>query len=270
MASDLRVFGDSPGEVVTLTWPSSGEMVLLQVARDHQFKQIIMAGAPTGQHVNVSPPRVGSLYWRVLDPQLNELRRGKVKFYRDFNADPTTLGAKAVVSDIGGAAKLFYQGPVPVTFTCTSHPRAARYHLRVVPVGEGAKPVFDGTVRKTQHTLKAGTLRDGEYVWTATPLDASGAPLGDPRESRLTINYDNATVDLSISKPRSGERVRGPDVQVKGVAAPRSQLFVNGTRAPLDHRGRFDFRVARSPALIFRLVTDEGETFWVRELRTGS
>jgi hypothetical protein len=269
MAIDLRVFGDAPGEV-TLTWPTSPPIARLQVARDHRFKQIVMAGVPTGDHVNLAPPRTGSLYWRVLDEQGQEIKRGKAKFYRDSPSDADGGGGRAVVSDIGGAAKLFYQRVVPVTFTFTSHPRAASYHLRVSPPGEGQKPVFDAKVRQAQHTLKAGVLRDGQYVWSATPLDGSGEPLGDARENRLTINYDNATVDLTVNKPRRGERVRGREVQVKGVAPLESKLFVNGQRAPLDAKGRFDFRVARSPALIFRLVTPEGETFWVRGLRTGT
>jgi hypothetical protein len=268
MAIDLRVFGDAPGEV-TLTWPTSPPVARLEVARDHRFKQIVMAGVPTGDHVNVAPPRTGSLYWRVLDQQAQEIKRGKAKFYRDSPSDAGG-GGRAVVSDIGGAAKLFYQRVVPVTFTFTSHPRAASYRLRVTAAGEGQKPVFNAKVRQAQHTLKAGVLRDGQYVWSATPLDASGAPLGDARENRLTINYDNATVDLTVNKPRRGERVRGREVQVKGVAPLESKLFVNGQRAPLDAKGRFDFRVARSPALIFRLVTPEGETFWVRGLRTGT
>jgi hypothetical protein len=268
MAIDLRVFGDAPGEV-TLTWPTSPPIARLEVARDHRFKQIVMAGVPTGDHVNLAPPRTGSLYWRVLDEQAQEIKRGKAKFYRDAPADAAG-GGRAVVSDIGGAAKLFYQRVVPVTFTFTSHPRAASYRLRVTAAGEGQKPVFNAKVREAQHTLKAGVLRDGQYVWSATPLDASGAPLGDARENRLTINYDNATVDLTVNKPRRGERVRGREVQVKGVAPLESKLFVNGQRAPLDAKGRFDFRVARSPALIFRLVTPEGETFWVRGLRTGT
>jgi hypothetical protein len=268
MAIDLRVFGDAPGEV-TLTWPTSPPIARLEVARDHRFRQVVMAGVPTGEHVNLAPPRTGSLYWRVLDEHAQELKRGKAKFYRDSPSDAGG-GGRAVVSDIGGAAKLFYQRVVPVTFTFTSHPRAASYRLRVTAVGEGQKPVFNAKVREAQHTLKAGVLRDGQYVWSATPLDASGAPLGDARENRLTINYDNATVDLTVNKPRRGERVRGREVQVKGVAPLESKLFVNGQRAPLDAKGRFDFRVARSPALIFRLVTSEGETFWVRGLRTGT
>jgi hypothetical protein len=270
MATDLRVAGD-PVQEVTLTWPESLNPGLVEVARDHLFRRIILAGVPQGAHVNVAPPRAGSLYWRVLDNQGSELKRGKAKFQRDLQADSGGRGsAQAVVSDTGAAAKLFYQSPVPVTFTYTPHPHAAGYHLHIARAAGKKAAVFDGKVRKAGHTLKAGTLRDGQYVWKATPLDASGSPIGEGRENRLTISYDNASTDLDIRKPRSGQRVQSSQVQVQGVAPLGSKLFVNGKRAPLDSKGRFDFRVDRAPALIFRVVTPDGDVYWVRGLRLGT
>jgi hypothetical protein len=136
-----------------------------------------------------------------------------------------------------------------------------------------AKPVtvvqrVEGAVR---HTVKAGVLRDGEYTWKATPIGADGRPLGESRENRLSVTYDNAHAQLVIQRPRPWERVAGAKVRVEGVAPLDSRLFVNGQEAPLDDKGRFDFPVDRAEALIFRLVgPGGGESLWVRGLRKKS
>jgi hypothetical protein len=158
-----------------------------------------------------------------------------------------------------------------VTFFFTPHPRAARYALRLVSLGPPRKTVATRTTTAPRYTLAASALRDGEYSWTATPLAANGKPLGEARENRLSVAYDNAQVQLVIHRPRPWQRVPGPKVRVQGVAPLDSQLFVNGQQAPLDSKGRFNFPVARASALIFRLVPRKGpESLWVRGLKAGS
>jgi hypothetical protein len=58
---------------------------------------------------------------------------------------------------------------------------------------------------------------------------------------------------------------------VAGAAPIGSKLYVNGRPAPLDDKGRFELRVQRSPALVFRLLEHDGsQSYWVRSLRPGS
>jgi hypothetical protein len=65
--------------------------------------------------------------------------------------------------------------------------------------------------------------------------------------------------------------VRGPEVEVRGVAPLGSKLFVNGQRAPVDDTGRFALSVARAPAVVFKVVAADGsETYCVRGLKEGS
>lgn len=272
MATDLQVHGDRLAEV-TLGWPADLPVARLEVARDHKFKQVTLTGRPEGAHVNVVPPRFGSLYWRALDGGGKELRRGKVRFLPDGRSSSRRgRGAGAAVSDDGAPARLYHQSVAPaVTFAFTPHPRAASYRLRVVRVGAEGKVAVSYTGRHTRHTVRAGALPDGEYRWTATPIDRGGQPLGEPRENRLSVAYDNAHAQLLIQRPRSGQRVPGRTVRVQGVAPLDSQLYVNGQRAPVDRQGRFDFPVDRASALIFRLVARDGqETLWVRALKARS
>jgi hypothetical protein len=272
MTTDVRIYGDRLQEV-TLTWPEGLPAARVEVARDHRFKEIVLAGRPEGDHINVTPPRHGSTYWRVLNQEGGELRRGKAKFVTDPRWESGgSRRAGATVSDSGVAAKLYYQSVAPaVTFEYTPHPKAARYRLSVARAGGAGKPLLERSLSQTRYTVEAGVLRDGEYVWKVTPVDASGTALGEAGDNRLTVSYDNAQVQLAIDKPRPWARVRGQRVQVQGVAPLESRLFVNGQRAPVDAKGRFDFQVQSAAALIFKVVSADGnETFWVRGLRAGS
>jgi hypothetical protein len=271
MATDLQVHGDRLEEV-SLSWPAGVTPARLEVARDHRFKNITLSGRPEGRHVNVTPPRLGSIYWRVLDEEGREVRRGKARFAPEGGASRQGRGASAVVADSGTAARLYYQSGAPaVTFAFTPHPRAVRYQLRVVKLGPKQKTILERTERAPRYTVTAGALRDGEYSWKATPIGAGGKPLGVSRDNHLTVTYDNAQVQLVIQRPRSWQRVEGPTVRVQGVAPLDSRLFVNGQEAPLDNKGRFNFPVDRASAVIFRLVGPSGnETVWVRGIKAGS
>jgi hypothetical protein len=271
MGSDHQIYGDQLKEV-TLTWPAGGDATTVEVARDHLFKHMLVAGAPEGDHLNVVPPANGSLYWRVLDRQGGEIKRAKARFASDSSSGGGGRSAEATVSESGVTAKLYYQGvPPAVNFQFTPHPRAARYRLLVRRAGSRPKTVVEQTVDRARCRVKPGLLGDGQYGWKATPLDRAGAPIEEGRENQLSIAYDNAHVELAIEKPRPWQRVRGRRVEVQGVAPLESKLFINGKRAPLDEKGRFDFRVDPAAALIFRLVTPDGnETLWVRGLRVGS
>ena len=51
-----------------------------------------------------------------------------------------------------------------------------------------------------------------------------------------------------------------------------ARLFVNGTPAPLDDKGRFALKVGDAPrVLVFRLLGGDGtESYWIRHLRRRS
>ena len=54
---------------------------------------------------------------------------------------------------------------------------------------------------------------------------------------------------------------------MEGVVPLGSRLFVNGQPVALDAKGRFSQRLPPVGMLVFRLVSDQGEAYWVRTLR---
>jgi hypothetical protein len=123
-------------------------------------------------------------------------------------------------------------------------------------------------VRGPSLRLPRGTLREGSYWWSASPIDDGGNELEQPRRHELSIVNDVSPTALTISAPLAGHRLHGSQVRVEGVAPPSSKLYVNGQRATLDGGGRFKLRVASRDGVVFRLVDAEGkERFWVRGLR---
>jgi hypothetical protein len=63
----------------------------------------------------------------------------------------------------------------------------------------------------------------------------------------------------------------GPKVEALGVAPLGSKLYINGKPAHLDGKGRFQEKVSRAPAVVFRLVGKNGsESYWIRKLRVRS
>jgi hypothetical protein len=62
--------------------------------------------------------------------------------------------------------------------------------------------------------------------------------------------------------------VGASEVPVEGVAPIGSRLFVNGQQISLDAKGRFSQRLPAAQVLVFRLVSEQGEAYWVRPLRS--
>jgi hypothetical protein len=103
------------------------------------------------------------------------------------------------------------------------------------------------------------------------PLDARGAELAGGKMNKLDLVYDNALTRLAIGSPKPNDLATGPEVSALGVAPLGSKLYINGRPARLDDKGRFAEKVGRTPAVVFRLVSKNGnESYWIRKLRGGS
>jgi hypothetical protein len=87
--------------------------------------------------------------------------------------------------------------------------------------------------------------------------------------NKLELVYDNSRRGLAVSRPRPGERPGPNGIPVEGVAPIGSSLFVNGQPVTLDAKGRFSQRLPPAQALVFRLVSEQGEAYWVRPLRSN-
>ena len=150
-------------------------------------------------------------------------------------------------------------------------PGASQYRIRIHREDDPRRPLFDRTVAGPRCPVEPGLLGEGRYQWSAQPLDAEGLPVGKARLNRLELAYDNALDALAIRLPLPDQR-SGKTVEVAGVAPLGARLFVNGTPAPLDDKGRFALKLGDAPrVLVFRLLAGDGtESYWIRSLRQRS
>jgi hypothetical protein len=134
-------------------------------------------------------------------------------------------------------------------------------------------PVIDRTSTGDRVSLEAGALSEGNYLWSVTPLSASGEELRGGKMTKLDILYDNAVPSLVVKSPRNGDAASGK-VQAAGVATVGSRVLINGKAAGLDEKGRFDEPVTpagRPLAVVFRLLrSNASDVVVIRTLRKGT
>jgi hypothetical protein len=177
-----------------------------------------------------------------------------------------------LVTETGQATTVYFQSTLPsLTLAYAAHPGARRYRVRLYRAGALDQPIVERVVTETRCPVEARTLREGSYLWHAVALSADGRELGGGRLNKLELVYDNSLTTLAIATPKPGEPITGPEVGATGVAPLGSKLFINGKPAPLDGKGRFEVKLARSSSLVFRLVSKDGtESYWIRKLRLRS
>lgn len=275
-ARGLRVHADRIKEV-TLSWPAELKDPEIEVATDADFDDLVLAGRVPGTQLTVPLPGPGrtDLYWRVRGAPgaPNRVQVGHARFVPDRRRSVLDLDhPENLVAENGPMTTVYFQSVLPaLTFTFAPRAGASRYRVRVFRAGELGKPLAEREVNDTRCPLEAGTLKEGGYLWHAVALDRIGRELGGGRMNKLELVYDNSLTTLAIGSPKPGQRVSGRQVEVSGVAPLGSKLYVNGKAAPLDDKGRFEMRIDRAQAVIFRLVNKNGaESYFVRKLRVRS
>jgi hypothetical protein len=245
----LRVFGNSL-EKVSLTVPT-GRRAAIEVARDRQFRHPVFAGAPRASFVTVRAPARGDLYWRLAG---DRAPAGHARFLPDRAPGPERP-VNNVVSEGRPSTTIHFQGAAPA-LTLAFAPGGARYRVRVARAAAPDRAILERIVSEPRCEISAGLLAEGDYVWSAIPVDEEGRATAQRPLNRLELAYENAHSTLAIT--------RLTDSEVQGVAPLGAQLFVNGTAAPVDEKGRFAMRVS-ARVLVFRLLAGDGsESYWVR------
>jgi hypothetical protein len=271
-ARGLHVYADGLPEV-TLSWSSQGEASLVEVASDPDFKEVLLAGKVTGNSVTVPAPRRADLYWRVTGKGGEKVQTGHARFEPDRRRSVLDLEhPHNLVGESGPMTTVYFQGVVPtLTFSYAPKAGAARYRLQVFKAAALDHPIVERVVADTRCPVDANVLEEGSYVWHAVPLGPQGQELAGGRMNKLELVYDNALTRLAIGSPKPNEVATGLEVQALGVAPLGSKLYINGKQAHLDDKGRFQEKVSRAPAVVFRLVGKNGsESYWIRKLRVGS
>jgi hypothetical protein len=270
-ARGLHVYADGLSDV-TLSWTGPKEEALVEVASDPEFKDVLLAGKVAGNSITVPAPRRADLYWRV-NGRGDKPLTGHARFEPDRRRSVLDLEhPHNLVSESGPMTTIYFQGVVPMlTFTWAARPGAARYRLRLYRAADVAHPLVERVVNDSRTPVEANALTEGSYLWHAVPLDARGAELAGGKMNKLDLVYDNALTRLAIGSPKPNDLATGPEVSALGVAPLGSKLYINGRPARLDDKGRFAEKVGRTPAVVFRLVSKNGnESYWIRKLRGGS
>ncbi|MFP2932840.1 hypothetical protein ACLESO_48385, partial [Pyxidicoccus sp. 3LG] len=254
---------------VALTWEGEGEAVV-EVASDAGFTRPVLTGTVFKPFVNVPAPARGALYWRVRRKDGTEVTRGSAVFAPERPARQLDR-VRNVVPEGPEKTTIFYQDKPPaVTFSYGEEASAARYRVAVYRAGALGTPVAERTVTETRAALDAGALEEGSYLWSVTPLSASGAQLKGGRMNKLELVYDNSVPVLMVSTPRNGQRA-GERVRASGVAPVDARLSINGRPVALDAKHRFSTwvePVGSPPLLVFKMTRSGApEVHTVRTLK---
>ncbi|MFO0598125.1 MAG: hypothetical protein U0228_22675 [Myxococcaceae bacterium] len=249
---NVRVFWGRPGDVELSFAEGDGVM---EVASDGTFGSLVASGA--GKSLVVPGPLKGALFWR----RRGDTEASSARFERDELAG--AVAAKSdTVSETGLKATVYFQSAVPtLTFNFLPREGIKSWVFRVYADGK-EKAVLERKVTEGHAVVESGVLGEGNYNWTAAPIDASGQEVG-VRANKMEIVFDNSVTRLVLSSPRDGERAS----QAVGVAPLGGKLTLNGKPVQVDDSGRFTVSTGGASVLVFRLNTkDGGEAFWVRRV----
>jgi hypothetical protein len=239
---------------VAFTWEGEGA-ARVEVATDAGFTRPVLTGTVFRPFVNVSAPARGTLYWRVRREDGTEVAKGSASFAPERPSKDLDR-VRNVVPEGPEKTTIFYQDKPPaVTFTYGEEAAAAKYRVAVYRVGALGTPVAERTVPDTRAALDAGALVEGSYLWSVTPLSASGAQLKGGRMNKLELVYDNSVPELVVASPRNGTRA-AEKVRATGVAPVDARLSINGRPIPLDGKHRFSTwvePVGTPPMLVFKM-----------------
>ncbi|MCY1074529.1 hypothetical protein [Archangium lansingense] len=272
MAPDAkaRILCDGVCEAGVQVPENSEGKLRVEVAGDSAFREPLLAGRAGSKWVMLPAPARGELYWRFLSEDGTPRAQGSARFQPDRGLSELSDGSpRAEVLETGLKASILFQGAVPTLhFNFSAREGARTYRLRLYRSSDPQKPLLERAASRTEYTLEAGALGEGSYLWYVAALGPGGEELSGGRMNKLELVYDNARRGLAIRRPRSGERVGGKGVPLEGVAPMGSRLFVNGQPVALDAKGRFSQRLAPARVLVFRLISAQGEAYWVRTLRS--
>lgn len=242
---------------VALNWPGEKGNYRVDVSSDKDFKELVVSGVVHKNSVKVPAPKRGALYWRVFPTQGDEIvAQGNAHFAPEPTRQELERNRNDVPEGSDTTTIYFQDKPPAVTFTYKADPKAAQYRISVFNADQLDRPVSERVVKTDRAPLEAGTLTEGKYLWSVTPLSATGDPLRGGKMSKLDIVYDNSVPQLVVLSPKNGDR-SSSSVHVNGVAPVGGKLYVNDRPVELDEKHRFDAQVApvgRPPMVVFRLT----------------
>ena len=175
----------------------------------------------------------------------------------------------AAVDDDGRPNTVMYAHvPPDTTLRWSEVAEAAAYRLVLVREGTPPSTLVDEVVKKTRYTVASRRLREANYHWSVTPLDAQGASLAEPKDNGLRYVYDNVTRGLNVRAPHDGAQVDQAQLLTSGEVEPGATLQIDGRQAQLSEHGQFRHEVALRPGrnrIVYRVMAPGvPERIWIR------
>ncbi len=270
-----RVFYDRRIRRVALVWKGGEEERerLLEVSHHSGFKRLALREPVAGNSYILNHVRPGRYFWRLTPQEGEPGPVGRLEIQRDPIARKLASGKLTnVVPDTGIKTTIYFQGKVPVlTFKWDPVEGAANYKLRVYSEDDLEKPLLEKTSKKARLVLPEGRLKEGTYFWYQTAQGADGKEITASQMNKLSLAFDNATPLLRLEAPRPGEKARGGQVEVSGLAPPGSRLVVAKESIGISADGRFKQTlsgIGRRAVLVFKLIKKGlGDVYYIRHLR---
>jgi len=265
----LQVF-HSGLPTATLTWEGAVRDYHVEVASDAGFTKKVLAGRVHLPKIQVPIPARGALFWRVTDVETqNPVDNGSARFGPEVSGRDLARLRNEVPEGKEKTTVYFQDKPPAITFTFAAETGADSYVVKVFDAAALDKPLVERTGTTNRVPLEAGILEEGNYLWSVTPLSATGAELRGGRLNKLEMVYDNTVASLIILSPRNGEK-KIPKVRTTGIAPVNSNLIINGRTVPLDEKHRFNVLLSPAgspPSLVYRLIRPSSpDVFTVRTL----
>lgn len=256
---------------VSFQWNSGSNQppYLLELARDREFKKIIVREELNKQEFVYDQMQPGRYYWRV---KIGDLwQKGVVKVEKRQPGECANCKRHNIIDDTGEQTVVYFQQTVPaIKLRWKPNPEAVRHRLQVFGDGEFDQALFEHETAEQTYDFPAGRLEEGKYFWLVKGMAAGGDVVSTGRMNNLTIAFDNAITDLSIKTPRVDARVNNKSLVTSGEVVLGARLYLNGRRIPLDSKGRFKERINLSKGsnpLVYKTIANDGvERFYVREV----
>jgi hypothetical protein len=275
----VRVFVNDPKMPVTFRWKKGdgAPKTLVQVSRRASLARPLFADVITRNTLTLTGVGRGSVFWQVRPVDGSgapgKPEKGRLILVRDtsYRSLKNYKRPKNTIHESYGNTTVFYQNRLPTfTFKWRAVDGASKYSLKVFREQNLGKPLVNVSTRTTSAQLKPGKIGEGTYLWYAAGRAADGSLVRALKSWKLLVRYDNATPDIQIVHPRNGLRVGAGSIEVKGIAIPGSQVFVNGAAATMDKAYRFSHSVALRPGtnyIRFRVVVPRrGSSFYIRRV----
>ena len=253
-----HIFFDRKIQQIRLSWKADAdERSDLEVSAKEDFSELFLREPVVGPEFNLHRRDHPTLFWRVVRADGTTGATGSLRYERDPFSKARADAATNVVPDTGIKTTVVFQGKVPaLTFKWQAHGDAASYLVQVFSEDELEKPVLTQHAKKTRLILPAGKLSEGTYFWYQLAQDADGKELKASQMNKLVLIFDNAVRLLRIDSPHPGQRAKGGQMQVTGLAPVGAKLTVNGKLVSVSADGRFSRAlsgVGRGAVLVFRL-----------------